>query len=222
MEPLLTIVIATSNQGKLAELRSLLADMPVALVTLGDVLDPAPVLTEEGDSFQANAASKAQQACRATGMVTLAEDSGLEVDALEGRPGVRSARYAGENATDVQNNDALLRELGSFPPEQRGARFRCVLALATPWEPRTVRSVDGVCEGSIGLAPRGTRGFGYDPLFLVAGYQGRTMAELDAAEKNALSHRGRAARAMRTVIAELVRAQLAEAERAAADRGTQF
>ena len=215
MEPLLTIVIASSNRGKLAELGSLLADMPVALVSLGDVLDPVPVLTEEGDSFEANAGSKAQQACRATGMVVLADDSGLEVDALEGRPGVRSARYAGENATDAQNNEALLRALGGVPPERRRARFRCVLALVTPWEPEAVRSVEGVCEGSIGLAPRGTHGFGYDPLFIVEGHQGRTMAELAASEKDALSHRGRAARAMKTVIAELIREQLADAQRAA-------
>jgi XTP/dITP diphosphohydrolase len=214
MDPLLTIVIATTNQGKLAELGSLLGDVPVALVSLREVLDPAPVLNEDGDSFEANARSKAEQACRATGMVVLADDSGLEVDALEGRPGVRSARYAGEHATDAKNNDVLLRELGGVPPEQRTARFRCVLALATPWELGAVRSVEGVCEGSIGLEPRGTHGFGYDPLFLVDGCQGRTMAELGASEKNALSHRGRAARAMRTVIAELVRAQLAEAERA--------
>jgi XTP/dITP diphosphohydrolase len=213
MDPLLTIVMATSNQGKLAELRSLLADVPVALVSLRDVLDAVPVLTEDGDSFEANAASKAQQACQATGMVVLADDSGLEVDALEGRPGVRSARYAGENATDAQNNDALLRALQGVPTEHRTARFRCVLALTTPWEPGAVRSVEGVCEGSIGLVPRGTQGFGYDPLFLVEGYQGRTMAELAASEKNALSHRGRAARAMKRVIADLVREQLAEAER---------
>ncbi len=212
MDPLLTIVIATYNRGKLAELRALLADVPVALVSLRDIVDPAPVLTEDGDSFEANAASKAQQACRATGMVALADDSGLQVDALGGRPGVRSARYAGENATDAENNAALLCELGGVPPERRNARFRCVLVLATPWEPGVVRSVEGVCEGDIGLEPKGSRGFGYDPLFLVDGYAGRTMAELTDAEKNALSHRGRAAQAMKPLLAELVRAQLAEAE----------
>lgn len=213
MDSLLTIVVATSNAGKLAELKSLLAGLPVALVSLRDVLDPPPVLVEDGDTFEANAISKAQQASRATGWVALADDSGLEVDALDGRPGVRSARYARESATDAENNAALLRELEGVVSERRDARFRCVLALATPWEPHSVRRVEGTCEGKIALAPTGTRGFGYDPLFLVDGYGGRTMAELGDTEKNALSHRGRAARAMRPVIEELLRAELAEVER---------
>jgi XTP/dITP diphosphohydrolase len=210
---LLTIVLATTNQGKLLELRALLADLPIELLALNEVLPEAPHLPEEGTSFEENAISKARAACQATRMYALADDSGLEVDALGGRPGVRSARFAHERATDAENNAALLRELEEIAEGARSARFRCVLALASPWDEGDVRVVGGACEGSIARAPRGSAGFGYDPLFVVSDQNGRAMAELGEAEKNEISHRGRAVRALRPLLIELINARLDEAER---------
>jgi XTP/dITP diphosphohydrolase len=204
-EGLTTIVVATSNRGKLVELRELLGDLPVEIRGLSEVLDPPLALIEDGETFEANAVSKAQQACRATGQVTLADDSGLEVDALGGRPGVRSARFAHDCATDADNVRALLEALGAVPEGQRQARFRCVLAVVTPWDPQRPRLATGCCEGCIALSPRGTGGFGYDPLFVAEGQGGRVMAELAPAEKNAISHRGRAVRALRPLIENLLR-----------------
>jgi XTP/dITP diphosphohydrolase len=201
---LTTIVVATSNRGKLAELRELLEGLPIEIRSLSEVLDPPPVLTENGDTFEANAVSKAQQACRATGQVTLADDSGLEVDALGGRPGVRSARFAHDHATDADNVRALLEALDGVPEGKRQARFRCVLALVTPWDPQRPRLASGCCEGRIALSPRGTGGFGYDPLFVAEGQGGQVMAELAPAEKNAISHRGRAVRALKPLVEEML------------------
>lgn len=204
MKPAMRIVLSSSNSGKLKELASLMADLPVQLVSLAEVIAPPPVLREDGETFEANAVSKAQQASATTGHVALADDSGLEVEALGGRPGVRSARFASEHATDAENNAELLRQLEGVPEPMRRARFRCVLALVSPSNPDEPRIASGQCGGHIARAPRGDNGFGYDPLFLVDGHGGRTMAELTPAEKNAVSHRSRAISALRPLVIELL------------------
>jgi XTP/dITP diphosphohydrolase len=208
-----TLVIASSNPGKLAELRKLLADLPVELVTLAEAIGEAQELREDGDTFEANAVQKARAACQLTQLCALADDSGLEVDALGGRPGVRSARYAHERATDGENNAQLLRELEEVPDEQRQARFRCTLALVTPWQLDHAQISEGSCTGSIARTPRGSGGFGYDPLFVVDEFAGRAMAELSEDEKNSISHRARAVRAMRPLLIELLNGQLRDVER---------
>lgn len=208
-----TLVLATQNAGKAAELRALLAELPVRLVTLQEALGGPLTIAEDGDSFEINATHKAREVCRVTGMLALADDSGLEVEALGGRPGVRSARFAHDLATDAENNAALLREMEEIA-EPRAARFRCVLALASPWD-RDVRVAEGRCDGSIARTPRGSGGFGYDPLFVVDGRDGRAMAELTEDEKNAVSHRARAVRAMRPLLIEAIGARLEETERVA-------
>ncbi|MEI9950056.1 MAG: RdgB/HAM1 family non-canonical purine NTP pyrophosphatase [Pseudomonadota bacterium] len=215
MQELLTIVLATSNHGKLLELRALLADLPVQLRSAAEVLGEQPNIVEDGATFEANALIKARAIARATRTLALADDSGLEVDALGGRPGVRSARFAHERATDAENNAALLRELTEVEEGARGARFRCVLALVNPWQESDVHVAEGSCEGSIARAPRGSGGFGYDPLFLVAAQDGKAMAELSEAEKNTISHRARAVQALRAILLKLVNARLDEAERIA-------
>jgi XTP/dITP diphosphohydrolase len=211
MTPLLSIVLASNNAGKLAELAALLARLPVQLLSAREALGEVLHVVEDGETFEANAILKARAVCRATGMIALADDSGLEVTALGGRPGVRSARFAHERATDAENNAALLREMQDV--EERSARFRCVLALVTPWEDQP-RIAEGTCNGSIARVPRGSGGFGYDPLFIVEGMDGRSMAELDEAEKNRISHRGRAVRALRDVLMDVINARLDEVERA--------
>ena len=215
MQELLTIVLATSNHGKLAELRALLADLPVQLRSAAEVLGAQPNIVEDGETFEDNALIKARAIARATRTLALADDSGLEVDALGGRPGVRSARFAHERATDAENNAALLRELAEVDEGARSARFRCVLALVDPWHESELHIAKGSCEGSIARAPRGSGGFGYDPLFLVAGQAGKAMAELSELEKNLVSHRGRAVQALRAILLQLVNARLDEAERIA-------
>ncbi len=211
MGPVLSVVLATQNEGKLSELRLLLADLPIHVLSVRDALGASLDVVEDGATFSDNAIIKARAVCRATHLVSLADDSGLEVDALGGRPGVRSARFAHEHATDAENNAKLLRELADIPEAQRSARFRCVLALVTPTSDAP-STVDGVCEGSIARAPRGTSGFGYDPLFVVAGEGGRTLAELSEHEKNGISHRGRAMRALRPLLVQLLNRKLDEAE----------
>jgi XTP/dITP diphosphohydrolase len=213
MAEILTLVIATSNEGKLNELRSLFGDLPVQLLSLPNVLGDRLVIPEDGATFEANAVTKARTACKATGLFALADDSGLEVKALAGRPGVRSARFAHERATDAENNAALLRELEEVPDAERVARFRCVLALASPWERERVETVEGSVEGLIARAPRGNGGFGYDPLFIVPELGGRAMAELDEADKNSVSHRGRAARAMRALVLRTLDHAITQSER---------
>lgn len=198
--------MATNNRGKLEELRSLSLCHEAEWVTVKDVLGMPLSVVEDGETFDQNALKKAEAACRATGCWALADDSGLEVDALALLPGVHSARYAGEGATDEQNNQKLLDALRGVPDHQRTARFRCVLALCFPsGEPPLLCS--GVCEGIIGRAPRGEGGFGYDPLFVVEGVCGRTMAELPTAEKNQLSHRARAMAVLGPALRELLRAR---------------
>jgi len=215
MSELLTIVLATSNPGKLLELRALLSDLPIQFLAVGDVLGEKLSIVEDGATFEANALIKARAVCRATRTLSLADDSGLEVDALGGRPGVRSARFAHERATDAENNALLLRELENVEEGARSARFRCVLALSNPWKEAEEYVAEGSCAGSIARAPRGNGGFGYDPLFVVSGKEGRAMAELSEEEKNRISHRALAVRALRKILIRLVNERLDEAERIA-------
>jgi XTP/dITP diphosphohydrolase len=205
------LLLASHNRGKLVELRSLLADLPIDLVSLETALPGRPQATEDGLTFLDNARIKARAAAAATMMVTLAEDAGLEVDALGGRPGVRSARFAGEGATDAENNAALLAALEDVEDEHRTARFRCVMVLIDPWAEGDARETvaDASCEGAIARQPRGGGGFGYDPLFIVAGHQGRTMAELGEGEKNRESHRARALASLRLELSALIARRLA-------------
>jgi XTP/dITP diphosphohydrolase len=190
-----TLVIATSNLGKLAEIRSMLEGQPVTLLRPVDVLGHSLEVVEDGDTFEANAEKKAREVATATGHLTLADDSGLEVDILGGLPGVRSARFAGEGASDAENNAELLRRLQGVETTPITARFRCAMALFDP-SSNTLDIATGRCEGAITREPRGTNGFGYDPLFVVTELGTRTIAELPPVEKNAVSHRGRALNAM--------------------------
>jgi XTP/dITP diphosphohydrolase len=216
MGPVVTLVLATSNEGKMAELRALLEDLPVQLVTVADVLGDKLSVSEDGATFEANAKQKALAVCQATRLLSLADDSGLEVDALGGRPGVRSARFAHDRATDAENNAALLRALEEAPADdERTAHFRCVLALASPWWGDDVRMAEGRVDGVIARDPRGGGGFGYDPLFLANETSGRSMAELDGDEKNSNSHRARAVRSLRPVLVELLNGLLDQAEKIA-------
>jgi XTP/dITP diphosphohydrolase len=203
------LLVATRSTHKLAELRQLLALPRAELVTFDDVGIDEDV-EETGSTFEANARLKARFAARASGLPSLADDSGIEVDALGGRPGVRTRRYAGEDATDAQNNAKLLGELDGLPPERRAARYVCVLALALPGRagPRggqPVISVRGTCRGRIAATGKGNGGFGYDPIFEPASEPpgGRTLGEWSQDEKNRISHRGAAARRMTPILREL-------------------
>ena len=221
-----TLVIATGNRSKLAEIGALLDGLPLRVVAMEDVLRPPPVIVEDGATFADNAAKKARAVAAASLCLTLADDSGLEVDALEGRPGVRSARFAHERATDAENNAALVAALqatgdpaGIADGDAYTARFRCVLALVDPYSPSgEIALTEGVCEGSITSSARGSFGFGYDPLFLVAG-QDKTMAELSEAEKNSISHRARACHALRPVLSQILADREAIVGRLEAARG---
>ncbi|MGE5560733.1 MAG: ribonuclease PH [Chloroflexota bacterium] len=194
------VVFATRNRGKVKELADLIADTGIELLSLAD-LPGAPEVVEDGDTFEANAAKKAVEIAVWSGLVAVADDSGLEVDALNGAPGVRSARFAGEQASDAENNDKLLRLLADVRPEARTARFVSAIAVATP--DGKVETVRGTCEGVVGFEPRGSGGFGYDPLFIVPEHN-QTFAELDLATKNQISHRGRAFRLARGILLEAV------------------
>jgi XTP/dITP diphosphohydrolase len=200
-----TLVMASSNRAKLVEFGALAADLPVEIIGLAEALPEHPAIVEDGDTFEANAIRKARTVASAAVMLTLADDSGLEVDALGGRPGVRSARFAHERATDAENNATLLGALADVEERDRTARFRCVLALVDPWAPAGTALIiaRGSCEGSIAREPRGTGGFGYDPLFIVSGMN-RTMAELSDVEKNSLSHRALAIQALRPALSGLL------------------
>jgi XTP/dITP diphosphohydrolase len=189
------LLIGSGNPGKQREYRELLAGLDLDLVVPGD-LDPVPPEPEEtGKTFAANASHKARAYASASGLRTVADDSGLEVDALHGAPGLRSRRFFGDDASAAERNTRLLAMLEGV--EARGARFVCVTALA--WPDGRVELFDGQVRGEIALAPRGGQGFGYDPLFVIAG-DGRTMAELPAHEKHRISHRGLAAAKLRAYL----------------------
>jgi XTP/dITP diphosphohydrolase len=181
-----TIVLATRNAGKAKELQQLLHDFPVEIRSLAD-FGPIPEVEEDGATFDDNAYKKASFTAKVLGLPAIADDSGLVVEALGGAPGVRSARYAGESATDQDNMKKLLVEMQG--KSNRKAAFECVISIAVPTGPAL--SYEGRCEGEITTEPRGTSGFGYDPVFYFAEY-GKTFAELTSAEKNRVSHRGKA------------------------------
>lgn len=183
------LLIATNNRGKVNEYERLLHGIPFRLVTLADENVTADV-EETGNTFKENAGLKAEAYAAESRLLTLADDSGLEVDALGGEPGVLSARYAGENATDADRYTLLLSRLEGVPEEKRTARFRCVIAIAGP--DRETVYFPGACEGRITFEPAGENGFGYDPVFFVP-EQGATMAELEPDLKNSISHRAKAA-----------------------------
>jgi len=200
------LVVATRSGHKLRELRELLKPAHAELISLDDVGVDDDV-EETGETFETNARLKARTYARLTGLPVLADDSGIEVDAMDGGPGVRTKRYAGERATDGQNNEKLLDALRGLPPERRGARYVCVLALAIPGEKGglAIRTARGTCRGRIAVAPRGTGGFGYDPIFEPASEppDGRTLGLWSAAEKNRISHRAKAAHRMARTLADL-------------------
>jgi non-canonical purine NTP pyrophosphatase (RdgB/HAM1 family) len=200
-----TLLIATANPGKAREFQQMLGqDGRFTWRSLAD-FPPGPDVAETGETFRANACLKATAYARGHGLWTVADDSGLEVDALDGKPGVLSARWAQHNGSgrgDADNNATLLWQLRDVPDELRSARFVCVLALANP-QGQIILTVRDTVEGRILHAPRGDNGFGYDPLFLVDGL-GRTSAELSPAEKHAISHRGKALRRLKQIVERLI------------------
>ena len=193
------ILLATQNLGKVRELRDLLMDEEIEVLSLQDIPDWEDV-EENGVTFAENAALKAREAVRRTGLIALADDSGLEVDTLEGAPGVYSARYAGEPKDDERNIDKLLQLLETIPEDKRTARFRCALVMATPFGEEYL--TEGAVEGRILTQRRGLDGFGYDPVFYLPEFA-RTMAELTLAEKNKLSHRAQAFRQVIPILRNL-------------------
>jgi XTP/dITP diphosphohydrolase len=195
------ILVATMNAGKLREYERLLADVPgLELQPMASLSKRVDVL-EDRDTFVGNALKKATEIAAIAGMPCLADDSGLEVDALGGRPGVYSARYAGEGATDAKNNAKLLDELNSTADDARTARFRCAIVIVDE-SGTELATAEGACEGVIGRDPKGTHGFGYDPLFIPDGYT-RSMAELGPETKNEISHRAKAAAKLAPLLRQL-------------------
>lgn len=191
-----TLIIATHNEGKKRELINTLSSLAYKIYSLKDFPE-LPEVEETGSTFKENAVLKAETISRLTGELTLADDSGLEVFYLGGKPGVHSARFAGEDATDEQNNTLLLKLMGNVPHPQRKARFVCVMAVAAPGI-KTI-TVEGSCEGFLATLPRGNQGFGYDPLFIY-GDGNKTFAEMDMEAKSRISHRGRALQKIREVL----------------------
>ena len=204
------VVLASGNTGKVQELLKLFSDERLDLVPMSQLVAADYDVEETGTTFEENAWLKAETLCRATGRICLADDSGLEVDALQGAPGVYSARYAGVQGDDAGNNRKLIEELRHVKDAQRGARFVCVLALALPSavpsekNVRKLSIVRGVIEGRIGYAAKGENGFGYDPFFYPLSDHGRTTAEMTPEEKNRISHRAVAARALNPMLQRLL------------------
>ncbi len=193
------MVIASHNANKVREIRQILGDLGFDVVSAAEFPE-VPEVEEDGVTFAENALKKARTVAEALGELTLADDSGLEVDALGGRPGVYSARYAGEPKSDARNNAKLLRELAGVPPEQRGAQFRCIMALVYPNGFEQV--FEGICRGCMASEPRGETGFGYDPLFVVPEH-GKTMAELGQTIKNCISHRSKALEQLKDALGKM-------------------
>jgi XTP/dITP diphosphohydrolase len=195
-----SLLVGTQNKGKLKELRELLSDLPLKLRGLAD-FPKIETVPETGETFSENACLKAAGYAAQTGLLTLADDSGLAVDVLSGAPGVLSARYAGKDATDTDRTIKLLNELSEVPAEQRTARFVSAVAIANS-QGQIVNVSVGVCEGRINFAPRGSGGFGYDPVFVPGGHE-KSFAELRSEIKNQISHRARALLAAREFLLTL-------------------
>ena len=197
------LLVATTNQGKFAEVQAFLKSLPLTILSL-ESLGQWPAVVEDGVTFEENALKKARTLAEYSGMLTLADDSGLEVDALNGAPGVYSARYAGEDGNDDENNEKLLSELTGVPEEKRSARFVCALALCAP-EVRGVKewTVRESCEGRIAFELKGQYGFGYDPLFFYPEF-GRTFGEIDRETKATVSHRGKALKKLSEILPSLL------------------
>ncbi len=194
------LLLATNNRNKAAEIIELLQELPVEILTLQDY--PGLAMPEEDrPTFAGNAAKKAEAVASYSGEMTMADDSGLEVDALNGRPGVRSARYAGEDKSDRDNNNLLLEELKNFPPGKRSACFKCAIAVAFTGGKTAI--IEESCPGRIAEKPRGENGFGYDPLFIYEP-SGLTFAQMSREEKNKVSHRGKALRRVKELLEELL------------------
>ena len=196
-------VVATQNRGKVREIRKALSGLGLKILALGD-FSGLPKMEEDGRSFAENALKKARFYSRLLGRLTIADDSGLEVAVLDGAPGIYSARYAGERASDRANIQKLLGEMEGVPASRRGAKFRCSVAVVAPGGKETV--VEGECSGRIGFREVGKRGFGYDPVFILP-RSGKTMAQLHLEEKNRISHRGKALRKLRRIIGKFAAQQ---------------
>ena len=196
---MLRLLLATTNKGKAAEYRDLLKGLDIETVTL-DQAGISREAEENYTTFEENARAKAEFYAALSGLLTLADDSGLEVDALGGEPGVRSSRYAGDNASDAERVSFLLNKLRDIPQDMRQARFKCVIAIAQPG--KLTQTTEGTCEGCIALEPKGDNGFGYDPIFFLPEYN-KTIAELPPDVKNLISHRGRAAGKARLLLVNL-------------------
>ncbi len=192
------LILATNNPHKVREIREVLADLPIKVLTPED-LGLAVEVEEDADTYVENAAKKARAVAALTGRPALGDDSGLEVEALGGAPGVRSARYAGEGASGADHIRKLLEALSGVSFDRRRAVFRCVLVLA--WPDGGEETAEGACEGTITFQPMGERGFGYDPVFLIPEY-GKTFAQLEPREKHRISHRGRALKRLREILEE--------------------
>lgn len=202
---LLEVVLATRNDGKLREFIELMRELPAQVYSL-NAFPQIPALPEDGRTYTENAISKAATVARLTKKVSVADDSGIEVDALDGGPGPQSRRFLGEGATDAARNTRMLKVLGKVPAAERAARYRAVVAVATP--DGQVRTFEGTCEGQVLTAPRGSHGFGYDPIFLVPAF-GKSMAQLPADVKNRISHRAKAFTAARPYLRRLAEARTA-------------
>ncbi len=187
------VIVATSNRGKLLEIQQILRSVPLELIPMNEYCNSQVEIEETGSTFEENALIKAQWVYDKSGLWALADDSGLEVDALGGRPGIMSARFAGANAGAEENNHKLLDELKNVPASDRCARFRCVMVLKTG--PNSYLCSEGICQGHIGFEPHGSNGFGYDPLFIPEGLD-RTFAQLSSEEKHKLSHRAKALKSL--------------------------
>ena len=198
---MLKIVIATHNNHKSIELLKLMSNLPITWMTLRD-LEIDTIVEETGTTIQDNAILKAREYARLTRMYTLADDSGLAVEAINGRPGVYSSRYGGNDISSKQQRELLLKELYSISWTNRKAHFRCTLALSNPYG-TDITVANGVCQGLITMSDRGTKGFGYDPIFYVP-HQSCTMAEMDADTKNRVGHRGKATHKMKGKISKLI------------------
>lgn len=197
MKPRITLLVATQNRKKLEEIRAILKGLPVDVSSLSD-LKRIPRIVENGKTFKENAAIKALAAARASGMLSMGEDSGLCVDALGGKPGVYSARFSGKAKDDGKNNAKVLRLLRGLPLKERRCHYVCAVAIADRSGVKGV--VEGTCSGFIGYEPKGTSGFGYDPLFIVPGHRGKTFAQLGPRIKHRISHRYRALKKVKQLL----------------------